>query len=103
MARLEEAMMYQEPETVYRTAQRQTMTSYAPPLFRRVDSDRRTPLGWLGAISEVAGFALLECLASPVVAIAALVVSFLIAIEALSDLCRSWVNILDGRTRKAQK
>ena len=39
MARLEEAKMYQEPETAYRSAQRQTMTSYAPPLCSRVDSD----------------------------------------------------------------
>ena len=96
--------MYQEPEMVYRTARRQTMTSYVPPISRCVDSDRRTSLGWLGAISEVAGSVLIEFLASPVTGIAVLVLSFcLFAFEALSDLCRSGVNTLDRRTRKAQE
>ena len=91
MDRLGGAVMYQEPEMIYRTAQRQTMTSYAPPLCsRRVDSERRTPLKWWGAVGEVAGTALLELLTSPVIGIAILVVSFfLFTFEALSDFCRS--------------
>ena len=96
--------MYQEPEMIYRTAQRQTMTTCAPLMSRRADSDRRTSLGWLGAISEITGSVLLEFLASPVIGIAVLVVSFfLFVFEALSDFCRSGVNTLDRRTRKAQE
>lgn len=96
--------MYQEPETVYRSAQRQTMTSYAPPLCSRVDSDVRESLGLWGTVGDLVGFALLEFLASPVLGIAVLIVSYcLFAFEALSGLCRSGVNTLDRRTRKAQK
>ena len=96
--------MYQEPETVYRSAQRQTMTSYAPPLCRRVDSDVRKSLGLWGTVGDFVGFALLEYLASPVIGIAILAVSFfLFAFEALSGLCRSGVNTLDRRTRKARE
>ena len=85
-------------------ADRQTMTSCAPPMRRRVDSDGRTSLGWWGAISELAGFALLEYLASPVVGIAVLVVSYGLAIfEAMSDLCRHGANALGRKTRKTQK
>ena len=97
-------MMHQEPEMIYRKAQRETMTSYAPPMHRRVDSDKRTSLGWWGAINELAGFALLEYLASPVVGIAVLVVSYGLAIfEAMSDLCRHGANALGRKTRKTQK
>jgi hypothetical protein len=97
-------MMHQEPEMIYRKAQRETMTSYAPPMHRRVDSDRRTSLGWWGAISELAGFALLEYLASPVVGIAVLVVSFCLDVfAAMSGLFRRGANALDGKKRKTQK
>ena len=96
--------MYQEPEMIFKTPQRQTMTSYAPPMHRRVDSDRRTSLGWWGAISELAGFTLLEFLASPVLGIAVLVVSFcLVFSEAMSGLFRRGANALDGKKRKTQK
>ncbi len=96
--------MYQEPEMIYRTTQHQTMTSYAQPLSSRVDSDVEKSLGLWGAVGEFVGIALMEWLASPVIGIAFLLVSFcLVAFEVLSDLCRSGVNTLDRRTRKAQK
>ncbi|MYC97585.1 MAG: hypothetical protein F4X14_21750 [Caldilineaceae bacterium SB0661_bin_32] len=104
MARLEEAMMYQEPETVYRTAQRQTMTNYAPPLCRRVDSDRRTPLGWWSTVGDLVGFTLLELLASPVLGIAVLVVAYSLDLfRIISDLCCQGANALNRKTRKAQE
>ncbi len=84
--------MYQEPEIIYRTAQRQTMTSYAPPMSSRVDSDRRTPLGWWSAVGDFVSFTLLKFLASPVLGIARLVVSFcLYAFGVISDLCRQGI------------
>ncbi len=96
--------MYQEPEFIYRTAQRQTMTSYAPPLCSRVDSDRRTPLGWWSAIGDLFGFALLEFLASPALGIAVLVVAYSLDVfRIISDLCRQGTNALNRKTRKAQK
>ena len=96
--------MNHEPEMIYRTARRQMMTSYVPPLRRRIDSDKRTSLGWWGAISELAGFALLEYLASPVVGIAVLVVSFCLDVfAAMSGLFRRGANALDGKKRKTQK
>ena len=96
--------MYQEPEMIYRTTQHQTMTSYAPPLSSRVDSDVGKSLGLWGAVGEFVGIALVEWLASPVMGIAVLLVSFcLVAFEVLSDLCRSGVNTLDRRKGKAQK
>lgn len=104
MARLEEAMMYQEPEMVYRSAQRQTMTSYAPPLYRRVDSDRRTPLGWWSTVGDLVGFTLLELLASPVLGIAVLVVAYSLDLfRVISDLCCQGANALNRKTRKAQE
>ena len=97
-------MMYQEPEMIFKTPQRQTMTSYAPPMHRRVDSDRRTSLGWWGAAGDLVGFTLLEFLASPVLGIAVLVVSFcLVVSEAMSGLFRRGANALDGKKRKTQK
>ncbi len=94
-------MMYQEPEMIYRTGQRETMTSYASPLCRRVDSDRRTPLGWWGAVGDLVGFTLLEWLASPVLGIAVLVVAFCLeAFGMLSDLCRRGANARDRKTHK---
>ena len=97
-------MMHQEPEMIYRTAQRETTTSYAPPLHRRVDSDRRTSLGWWGAVGDLVGFALLELLASPVLGIAVLVVAFCLeAFALMSDLCRRGANAVDRKTRKAKK
>ena len=96
--------MYQEPEMIYRTAQRQTMTDDVPPISRCVDSDRRSSVGWLGAIGEIAGTALLEWLASPVLGIAVLVVSYCLeAIWVISDLCRQGANALNRKTRKAQE
>ena len=96
-------MMHQEPEMIYRRAQRQTMTSYAPPMHRRVDSDRRTSLGWWGAISELAGFTLLEFLASPVLGIAVLVVSFcLVFSEAMSDLFNYAIDALGSKAHKTK-
>ena len=99
--------MYQEPEFIYRTAQRQTMTSYAPQMSRRVDSDKRTPLGWWDAVGDLVGFALLEWLASPVIGIAVLavlVVSFYLeAIWVISDLCTQGANALNRKTRKVQE
>ena len=97
-------MMHQEPEMIFKTPQRQTMTSYAPPLRRRVDSDRRTSLGWWGAVGDLVGFTLLECLASPVLGIAVLVVSFCLDVfAAMSGLFRRGANALDGKKRKTQK
>ena len=79
------------------------MTSYAPPMHRRVDSDRRTSLGWWGAISELAGFTLMECLMSPVVGIAVLVVSFcLVALEAMSDLFNYAIDALGSKAHKTK-
>ncbi len=97
-------MMYQEPEMIYRTAERETMTGYASPLCRRVDSDRRTPVGWWGAVGDLVGYTLLEFLASPVLGIAVLVVAFCIEVFGmLSDLCRRGANALDRKTHKTQK
>lgn len=92
--------MYQEPEFIYRTTQRQTLTSYAPPISGRVDSDRRTPLGWWSAVGDLAGFTLLEFLASPVLGIVVLVVSFFVAI---SDLCKPGADTLNRKTRSSQE
>ena len=97
-------MMHYEPEMIYRTAQRETMTSYAPPMRRRVDSEMRTSVGWWGAVGDLVSFALLEYLASPVLGIAVLVVSFCLdAFAAMSGLCRHGANALDRKTRKTQK
>ena len=94
-------MMYQEPEMSYRTPQRQTMTSYASPLVRRVDSNRRPPVGWWGAVGDLVSFTLLEFLASPVLGIAVLVVAFCLeAFGLLSDLCRRGTNAPDKKTHK---
>ena len=93
--------MYQAPEMIFRTAHRQTMTSYAPPLLRRVDSDRRTSPGFWGTVGELACFTLLEWLASPVLGIAVLVVAFCIAaFGLLSNLCRRGANARDQKTHK---
>ena len=97
-------MMHHEPEMIYKTARRETMTSYAPPMSRRVDSDRRTSLGWWGAVGDLVGFTLLEFLASPVLGIAVLVVSFCLDVfAAMSGLFRRGANALDGKKRKTQK
>ena len=96
-------MMHQEPEMIYRTAQRETTTSYAPPLHRRVDSDRRTPLGWWGAVGDLAGFTLLEFLASPVLGIAVLAVSFcLVVSEVMSDLFNYAIDAVGSNGRKTK-
>ena len=96
--------MIHDPHMNFGKADRETMTSYAPPLRRRVDSDRRTSLGWWGAVGDLVGFALLEYLASPVLGIAVLVVSFCLdAFAAMSGLCRHGANALDRKTRKTQK
>ena len=103
MARPEGTKMNQEPEMIYRTAQRQTMTCHAPPLCGRVDSDRRTPLRWWGAVGDFVGFTLLELLASPVLGTAVLVVSYSLVIFGLiSDLCKQGADTLNRKTRKAQ-
>lgn len=96
--------MYQEPETVYRTTQRHTMTSYAPPLCSRVDSERRTPVGWWSAVGDLVGFTLLEFLASPVLGIAVLVVAYSLALfRIISDLCCQGANALNRKTCKARE
>ena len=101
MARPGDEMMYQEPEMIYRTAQREPTTSYASPLVRRVDSNRRTPVGWWGAVGDLVSFTLLEFLASPVLGIAVLVVAFCLeAFGLLSDLCRRGTNAPDKKTHK---
>ena len=93
--------MYQEPEMTYRTARREPTTSYAPPLVGRVNSDRRTPVGWWGAVGDLVGFTLLEWLASPVLGIAVLVVACCIKVFGmLSDLCRRGANARDRKTDK---
>ena len=93
--------MYQEPEMTYRTARREPTTSYAPPLVRRVDSNRRTSPGWWGAVGDLVGFTLVEWLASPVSGIAVLVVAFCIAaFGLLSNLCRRGTNAPDKKTHK---
>ena len=103
MARPGKDMMDQEPEKIFRTAHRQTMTSYAPPMHRRVDSDRRTPVGWWGAVGDLVGFTLLEWLASPVLGIAVLVVAFCLeAFGLLSNLGRRGADALDRKARKTQ-
>ena len=103
MARPGGAEMHHEPEMSYRRAQRQTVTSDVPPLHGRVDSDRRTPLGWWGAVGDFVGFALLELLASPVVGITVLVVAFCLeAFAVMSELCRRGANALDGKKHKTQ-
>ena len=84
-------------------ADRQTMTSYAPPMHRRVDSDMGTSLGWWGAVGDLVGFTLLEFLASPVLGIAVLVVSFcLVATEAMSDLFNYALDALGSKARKTK-
>ena len=104
MVYAEGAGMYQEPEIIYRTAQRQTMTSYAPPMSGRVDSDRRTPLGWWSTAGDLVGFTLLELLASPVLGIAVLVVAYSLDLfRIISDLCCQGANALNRKTRKAQE
>ncbi|MCY3710679.1 MAG: hypothetical protein OXG26_17445 [Caldilineaceae bacterium] len=89
---------------VYRSAQRQTMTNYAPPLCRRVDSDRRTTLGWWSTAGDLVGFTLLEFLASPVLGIAVLAVAYSLDLfRIISDLCCQGANALNRKTRKAQE
>jgi hypothetical protein len=84
-------------------ADRQTITSYTPPMHRRVDSDRRTSLGWWGAVGDLAGFTLLEFLASPVLGIAVLVVSFcLVALEAMSDFFSYAIDALGSKAHKTK-
>ncbi len=96
--------MAHDPHMNFKKADRQTMTSYAPPMRRRGRSDKQTPSGWWGAVSELVGFALLECLASPVLGIAVLVVSFCLDVfAAMSGLFRRGANALDGKKRKTQK
>ena len=96
-------MMYQEPEMIFKTPRRETMTSYAPPMHRRVDSDKRTSLGWWGAVGDLAGFTLLEFLASPVLGIAVLVVSFCIVVsEVMSDLFNYAIGALGSKARKTK-
>ena len=95
--------MYQEPETVYRTAQRETMTDDAPPMVRCVDSDVGKSLGLWGMAGEFVAFALLEWLASPVLGIAVLIVSYsLYVFGIISDLCVQGVRALNRKTRKSQ-
>ena len=97
-------MMYQEPEMIYKTARRGTTTDFAPPMRRRVDSDVRKSLGLWGAVGEIVDFTLLECLASPVLGIAVLVVSFCLDVfGVIFDLCRQGANALNRKTRKAQE
>ena len=103
MARLGDGMMYQEPEMIYRT-QRQTMTSYAPPLLRRGDSDMGVSLGFLGAVGEIVGFTLLEFLISPVAGIVVLVVTFgLYAIGAASSLFSCVKNAWGSKARTTKR
>ena len=93
--------MYQEPEMIFKTARRQMMTSYVPPLRRRVDAERRTPPGWWGAVGELVGFTLLEWLASPVLGLAVWVVAFCLeALGLLSKVCRRGANARDRKTQK---
>ena len=95
--------MYQEPEMIYKTARRETMTSYAPPMSRRVDSNRQTSLGWWGAVGDLAGFTLLEFLASPVLGIAVLAVSFcLVVSEVMSDLFNYAIDAVGSKARKTK-
>ena len=80
------------------------MTSCAPPLCSRVDSERRTPLGWWSTVGDLVGFTLLELLASPVLGIAVLVVAYSLDLfRAISDLCCQGANALNGKTRKARE
>ena len=96
-------MMNHEPETVFRTARRQMMTNYPPPLRRRVDSDWRTSIGWWGAVGEFVGFTLIECLTSPVAGLAVIFLSPLLAfIRAASDLFSQTVDALGNKARKSK-
>ena len=96
--------MYQEPEFIYKTTHRQTMTSYAPPLCSRVDSDIRMSLGLWSTVGDFVGFALIEFLASPVLGIAVLVVAYsLYVFGIISDLCAQCANVLNRKARKAQE
>ena len=93
-----------DPNMNFGRADRQKMTSYAPPMRRRGRSDKQTPSGWWGAAGEFAGFALLEYLVIPVVGTAFWVVSFcLVGFEAVSVLCGYGMSALARKTRKAQK
>ena len=96
-------MMHHEPEMIHKTTRRETMTSYAPPMHRRVDSDKRTSLGWWGAVGDLAGFTLLEFLASPVLGIAVLAVSFcLVVSEVMSDLFNYAIDAVGSKARKTK-
>ena len=95
--------MVHDPHMNFGKADRQTMTSYAPPMHRRVDSDMGTSLGWWGAISDLAGFTLLEFLASPVLGIAVLAVSFcLVVSEVMSDLFNYAIDAVGSKARKTK-
>lgn len=80
--------MYQKPEMIFRTAQRQTVTNYGPPLHRRGDSVMDVSLGFWPAVGELVGLTQLEFMLNPVAGIVVLVVSFgLYIIRAASGLC----------------
>ena len=98
--------MHQEPHMLYRKAQRQTMTSYAPPMRQmrsRDHSDKQTSFRWWELFGEIAGTTLLEYLASPVAGIVALVVlSCLAVFGAAFDLFSYGVSALTRKVRKTQ-
>ena len=98
--------MSQEPHMPYKKAHRQTMTSYLPPMrqMRRRDyADKQTSLGWWELLLEFAGYTLMDYLASPVAGVAALVVSFCLAVfGAVFDLFSYGVSALTRKVRKTQ-
>lgn len=104
MARPGEGAMYQEPEMIFRTAQRQTMTSYAPPMHRRVDSDVGASLGSWGDVGQISGFTLLEWLISPVAGIVVLIVSYgLYIMGSVSSLSCCVKNPWGGKARTKKR
>ena len=95
--------MVHDPHMNFGRIDRQTMKSYAPPMRRHVDSDMRASLGWWGAVGDLVGFTLLEFLASPVLGIAVLVVSFcLVALEAMSDFFSYAIDALGSKAHKTK-
>ena len=94
--------MHQEPEMIYGKRQRETMTSYAPPMRRRVDSDKRSSLGWWGVIGDLVGFTLME-LISPVAGLAVFIVTFCVAALGVGcDLIGYGMRALNRMTRNTK-
>ena len=79
------------------------MTSYAAPMRRRVDSDKRSSLGWWGVVADLVGFTLME-LVSPVAGLAVFVVTFCAAAFGVAcDLAGYGMSALNGTARKTKR